>query len=124
MTVPNFRNDRIRLIWRRHSDHWRLFADRRRMGRVVPDQHQPGMFRSVLPFGRLSDIANLSWAKDATLKAASRELEWELGRQAATDAQNCPQNEAVFEATSPPIRQNSRADSHSPKTIKILAVAP
>ena len=33
--------------------------------------------------GRLSDMANLSWARNAVMEAAVREIEWE-SRQAAT----------------------------------------
>jgi hypothetical protein len=56
---------------------------RKRMGRVVPDKDHPGMRRSVKSNGR-SDLANLSWAKDAVLAQAVRELGYE--------AANTPQN--------------------------------
>jgi hypothetical protein len=77
MTNNSFINDRFRLRWRRDGDGWLFLADRRRVGRVVPDDQPSGMWRSVLPFGQLSDIANLSWAKSVTLDAA-------LGRSTTT----------------------------------------
>src|SRR5215831_10462522 len=65
------------LTWRRDGAGWVLLAGRRRFGRVVPDIKYPGMWRSTLSGGRLSDMANLAWAKNAVLVAAERELEWE-----------------------------------------------
>jgi hypothetical protein len=53
------------------------------MGRVIPDSKYPGMWRSTLSGGRLSDMANISWAKNAVLVAAERELEWEGKKKAA-----------------------------------------
>jgi len=35
------------------------------------------MWRSIMPDGRLSDMANISWAKNAVLVMAERELEYE-----------------------------------------------
>ncbi len=62
------------LKWQRAGKSWLLLHGRRRMGRVVPDGKYPGMYRSVIDRGSLSDMANLSWSKDAVLKAALREL--------------------------------------------------
>jgi hypothetical protein len=39
---------------------------------------------------RLSDMSNLSWAKNAVLIAAERELEWEARDLAAIDPRKCP----------------------------------
>ncbi len=77
------------LKWQRYGPSWLLLDGRRRMGRVVPDAQYPGMYRSVLDRGRLSDMANLSWSKDAVLKAALRELTWER-RIPANDPSKCP----------------------------------
>ena len=55
---------RSQLKWQRDGDVWILLYRRKRMGRVVPDKDHPGMWRSVKSNGR-SDLANLSWAKDA-----------------------------------------------------------
>lgn len=48
------------LEWKPDGDGWRLFSRRRRFGRVIPDAKYPGMWRSPLPGGRLSDMANLA----------------------------------------------------------------
>src|SRR5262249_49690851 len=69
-----------------------LLVGRRRMGRVVPDQKYPGMYRSTLSAGRLSDMSNLAHAKDAVMAAAERELEWEARRRSATRLSKCPGN--------------------------------
>ena len=52
------------LAWRRDGNGWLLLAGRRRFGRVVPDPKYPGMWRSVKAGGQLSDMSNLSWAKN------------------------------------------------------------
>jgi hypothetical protein len=93
------------LSWRRDGADWVLFADRRRFGRVVPDAKWPGMWRSTLSGSRLSDMANLSWAKNAVLVAAERELEYEA--RCKTPAK-CPVNEGVFSGSASPIEQNAR----------------
>jgi hypothetical protein len=52
------------------------------------------MYRVVLSRGQLSDMANLSWAKDAALAAAIRELEYEARdnrRHRAIDPPKCPE---------------------------------
>src|SRR6266571_3740383 len=63
--------------WKRDGIGWRLLIGRRRFGRVIPDSKFPGMWRSPLSSGRLSDMANLAWAKNAVFEAACRELEFE-----------------------------------------------
>jgi hypothetical protein len=63
---------RSQLKWTRESDAWILLYRRRRIGRVVPDKDHPGMWRSVKVDG--IDMANLSWAKDAVLAQAFREV--------------------------------------------------
>ena len=67
---------RSRLKWQRDGSSWLLLYGRRRMGRVVPDGQYPGMWRSLRSRG-LSDMANLSWAKDAVVGAAIREIAWD-----------------------------------------------
>jgi hypothetical protein len=102
-------NDRVlrgaSLIWRRDGADWVLFSGRRRFGRVVPDSKYPGMWRSALSGDRLSDRANLAWAKNAVLVAANRELEFEARLRTAIAPPNCPENEGVFEDASPPVAQ-------------------
>ena len=70
------------------------------MGRVVPDSRYPKMYRSVRADGRLSDMANLSWAKDAVLGAAIRELGWD----AANDTRKPQQIGGVLKHKSSPMR--------------------
>jgi hypothetical protein len=72
---------RSRLKWVRDGADWVLMSGRRRMGRVAPASQ--GMWRSVKSGGRFSDVAGLSWAKDAVMAAATRELEWSASRKAA-----------------------------------------
>ena len=71
-------------------------------GRVVPDKDHPGMWRSVKSNGR-SDPANLSWAKDAVLAQAVRELAYE----AANTPSKSQQNRGCREQKSIPIRLNA-----------------
>jgi hypothetical protein len=95
--------------WRKDGADWILLAGRRRLGRVLPDRKHCGMWRSIKSRGRLSDIANLSWAKNAVLVAAEREVEWEVRQRRATNAPNCAVNGAVFGGSSSPVRQNGQA---------------
>jgi hypothetical protein len=97
---------RSRMRWQRDGTDWVLFYNRRRMGRVVPDSKWPGMFRSLKSAGRLSDMANLSWAKDAVLGDAIREIEWSVRHDGARDPRN-PQQRGV---KNPP----SRSGIHLP----------
>jgi hypothetical protein len=60
-----------RMSWKREGAEWRLFRDRRIVGRVVPDAAYPGMWRVKLP-GGLSDMVNLARAKDAARDQAIR----------------------------------------------------
>lgn len=89
MPIPN-------LFWRRDGSDWQLLAGRRRMGRVVPDTRCPGIWRSIKSRGRLSDMANLSWGKNAVLVAAERELDFEDRRRCANDPPKCPEKRGVF----------------------------
>ena len=91
---------RSRLKWTREGDAWILLYRRRRMGRVVPDKDQPSMWRSVKVDGILSDMANLSWSKDAVLAQAAREVAWD----AANDPRKCPVKRGSREQKSPPMR--------------------
>jgi hypothetical protein len=92
------------LTWRRHGTAWRLFVGRRRFGDVVPDSKYPDMWRSVKSGGQLSDMANLSWAKNAVLIAAQRELEWEARNRRAITPSKTQQIAPVFESRSSPMR--------------------
>jgi len=58
--------------------------------------------------GRLSDMANLSWARNAVMEAAVRELRYEDRRGAATDPLKCPVNGGVFGGRASPVRSNAQ----------------
>jgi hypothetical protein len=93
------------LTWRRHhGTGWRLFAGRRRVGDIMPDGKSPGMWRSPKSGGRMSDMANLSWAKNAVLEEAIRELEWEARQRPAITPSKSQQIVPVFESRSSPMR--------------------
>jgi hypothetical protein len=96
------------LAWKRDGDGWVLHLGRRRFGRVVADAKWPGMFRSLLSGGCLSDMANLTWAKNAVLDDAVRELEWEARCGPATDPRNSQQKRGVFEDAASPIEKTDR----------------
>ena len=93
------------LIWRRERGNWLLLHKRRRMGRVVPDTKHPGMYRIAMSGGRLSDMANLSWAKSLALGAAERDLAYE----AANTPPKTQQKGGVFWGEASLVRQNRRA---------------
>jgi hypothetical protein len=60
--------------WIREGADWVLKFNRRKLGRVFPDDRYPGMWRSRRADGQLSDMANLSWTKQAVLAAAERDI--------------------------------------------------
>ena len=94
------------LAWKRDGADWVLLHKRRRIGRVAPDHERGGMYRVVLSRGRLSDMANLSRAKDAALATAIRELEYEARdnrRHRAIDPPKCPERGGCFTASAPPV---------------------
>ena len=84
---------RSQLKWTRDGDAWILLYRRRRMGRVILDTDHPGMWRSVKVDGILSDMANLSWSKDAVLAQAAREVAYE---RANTPSQNPSKTGGLF----------------------------
>ena len=63
--------------WTGHPDAWVLHAigHRQSIVHVVPDNVHQGMWRVRYPNGQLSDMANLSWAKDAAIAIAMRLLD-------------------------------------------------
>ena len=60
--------------WIREGADWVLKFNRRKLGRVFPDDRYPGMWRSRRADGQLSDRANLTWAKHAVFAAAERDI--------------------------------------------------
>jgi len=97
------------LTWKRDGADWVLLAGKRRMGRVKPDIRWPGMWRSTLSGGRLSDMANLAWAKNAVLVAAEREIEFEDRTRSGKHPSKCAENRGVFEGTAPPVAGTAEA---------------
>ena len=91
------------LTWRRNGADWVLLTGGRRFGRVVPDSKYPNMWRSVLSGSRLSDMANLTWAKNAVLVAAEREMEFEDRLRSVSTPSICPEKRGVFQGTAPPV---------------------
>jgi hypothetical protein len=89
------------LKWKPIGTGWRLYDGTRRFGDVVPDSKYPGMWRCVLSGGRLSDMANLSWARNAVLEAATRELQYEAR---GNDPLFNGKNGGVFEGKSSVVR--------------------
>jgi hypothetical protein len=87
-------------------------ARRRRFGRVWPDPKHPGMWRSSKASGEPSDMANLSWAKNAVLLAAEREFEDRQRR--AIDPPKCPEKRGVFSGPRSPIRANAPTGTYRP----------
>ena len=95
--------DKEECKWQRDGDAWILLYRRRRIGCVVPDKDHQGMWRSVKVDGVLSDMANLSWAKDNVMAQAIREIAWD----AANDPQKCPIKRGSPEEKSSPMRLNA-----------------
>jgi hypothetical protein len=44
------------------------------MAMIVPDADWPGMYRIIMPSGHITDVVNLSRAKDAAVTLALAEL--------------------------------------------------
>jgi hypothetical protein len=67
---------RDRLSWRRADGRLFLFHrnDRNPLVTIEPDSKYPGMYRIRFPDGGLSDMVNLTRAKDAALAFALRSL--------------------------------------------------
>ena len=94
------------LTWKRAGKGFRLFEGKRRFGDVIPDSKHPGMWRCVLSGGRLSDIANLSWARNAVLEAAVRELQFEARQSPGKDPSFTRDSGGVFEGISSVVRSD------------------
>lgn len=86
--------------WKADGDSWVLLCERRKFGRVVPDKVHPGMWRSTMRDGGLSDFANLTRARHALIESARREIAYEQ-KLATRDPLNCSESGAVFERHSP-----------------------
>ena len=98
--------------WIREGADWVLKFNRRKLGRVFPDDRYPGMWRSRRADGQLSDMANLSWAKHAVLAVAER----------AFSPPKTQQNSTLFESKSSPVRLNAEGyfDSNQNDFLMVL----
>lgn len=105
------------LAWHRDAADWVLRHNKRRMGRVVADREHPGMWRSAKSGGRLSDMANLSWSKNAVLETATRELEWEARHRPVITPPKPQQIAPAFESGPPRIRFPATAGSTLPSSL-------
>jgi hypothetical protein len=56
--------------WKREGGSYLLFGADRLLASVKPDQDYPGLWRVHLPDGHITDMANLTRAKDAALSLA------------------------------------------------------
>ena len=95
---------RSQLKWQRDGREWILLYRRRRMGRVAPDDKHSGMYRSIKPDGSLSDMANLSWSKDAVLAAAIREVAYKRANDPPKPQQNRGSQKAIRSLLQPSLR--------------------
>jgi hypothetical protein len=66
------------------------------------------------PVAALSDMANLSWARNAVLEAATRELQYEARHGAEIDPSFTRDSGGVFESKSPHIARNHSGAVMSP----------
>src|SRR5262249_15332898 len=68
--------DTSKLSWKKRQEGWALYCEGRSgpVLHVVPDPTHPNMWRIRRPDGSLSDMANLTWARDGALTVALRIL--------------------------------------------------
>jgi hypothetical protein len=57
--------------WKREGGDYLLFGADRLLAAVKPDKDWPGLWRVHLPDGRITDMVNLTRAKDAALSLAA-----------------------------------------------------
>jgi hypothetical protein len=105
------------LTWSRRGATWRLTIGRRCFGTVVSDAKHPGMWRSAKSGGRLSDMANLSWSKNAVLVAAERELDYEARHEPAITPSFAGLSEGVFPSSASLVHYSSVAASSLPSSL-------
>jgi hypothetical protein len=68
------------------TERGRYATLRTRGPKVLPDATHPGMWRVLWPDGRLSDMTNLSRAKDAAAAFLETEERRQRGRQSQLEA--------------------------------------
>jgi len=80
-----------RLHWRKTATGRALYLDDRgrALATVEPDAKHPGMWRIHMPDGWVSDMANLTWAKDGAVRSVLAVLNRkETGREAPRTVSN------------------------------------
>jgi hypothetical protein len=75
ITHRRFRFHRRTYEWRQTGQTWELTTAGQTVAQVVPDEKYPGMWRVDLGDDPLSDMVNLTRAKDAALSLADRAIE-------------------------------------------------
>jgi hypothetical protein len=75
MTSLKFKFSRSFYEWKRTPDSWLLMQSRRIAAVLLPDPRFLPMFRIKLPDGSISDMVNLTRAKDAALSLADAVLD-------------------------------------------------
>ena len=93
---------RSQLKWRRDGDEWVYPPPN---ATSSPRSRQPG-YVSFPEIWGFSDISNLSWAKDAVLAQAIREVAYEL----ANDPSKCPVKRGLQKAILSPVRFSEAAE--------------
>jgi hypothetical protein len=78
------------MIYGRKDLKWKgrelRLATGRLLATIEPDSKYPGMFRVRLPIGRLTDMANITWAKDAAISIALSDLNGFQGQETRSRA--------------------------------------
>jgi hypothetical protein len=74
-TSSKFKFNRSYYGWRQTGGVWRLIRSSRVVAVVTPDPRFPSMFQIKFPDGSISDIVNLTRAKDAALSLADAVLD-------------------------------------------------
>jgi hypothetical protein len=75
VTHRPFHFNRRSYEWRQAGQNWELTTGGQVVAQVIPDAIHPGMYRVDLGDDPLSDMVNLTRAKDAALSLADRALE-------------------------------------------------
>jgi hypothetical protein len=75
ITHRPFRFHRRTYEWRQTGQSWELTTAGQTVAQVAPDEKYPGMWRADLGDDPLSDMVNLTRAKDAALSLADRAIE-------------------------------------------------
>src|SRR5689334_11213315 len=99
--------ERDNLHWRKDGDGLALCRSTKAMVRVVPDDRWPGMWRVRRHDGRLTDMVNLTRAKDAAMCIALADLNC---RETCSEVPYAPaREEAATTLASRPIERTSDA---------------